>query len=347
MAEKKEIEVINIREIAKKIRANKKSFYLPLGIVFVLSCIYIFSLPRFYATDAKLAPETEGSMSGGTLGSIASSFGIDLGDMQTSDAINPLLYPDLMEDNAFVMNLSSIEVETMERDLKTNYFEYLKKHQKKPWWTGIINAILPSSKPKTIPGAESEFNPYILSEKDNNIIKKIQGNITLSVDKKTGVITINVKDQDPRVCKILADSVTVRLRDFITHYRTNKARADVEYYTQLVDSAQKECKTAYQLYGRASDSNLNVVSESYKQKLYDLENNMNLKYQSYSMLMTQLQAARTKVQERTPAFTLLKGASIPLRPAGPKRVVFVLGMTFLAFFVKAFWMVRKDLHLTF
>ena len=36
------------------------------------------------------------------LGSIASSFGFDLGEMQSSDAINPLLYPDLMDDNAFV-----------------------------------------------------------------------------------------------------------------------------------------------------------------------------------------------------------------------------------------------------
>ena len=54
MAEKKEIEVINIREIAKKIRANKKSFYLPLGIVFVLSCIYIFSL-SFVAPPTRTA----------------------------------------------------------------------------------------------------------------------------------------------------------------------------------------------------------------------------------------------------------------------------------------------------
>lgn len=34
----------------------------------------------------------ESSGAGGALGSIAASFGFDLSDMQTSDAITPLLY---------------------------------------------------------------------------------------------------------------------------------------------------------------------------------------------------------------------------------------------------------------
>ena len=102
MGETKQQEVINLREIASKIKSQRKKFILPLAITFVLSCIYIFSFPRFYNTESKLAPESESASGGSMLGSIASSFGFDLGEMQSSDAINPLLYPDLMEDNAFV-----------------------------------------------------------------------------------------------------------------------------------------------------------------------------------------------------------------------------------------------------
>ena len=102
--EEKKKEVINLVEVVRKIYSKRRKFFLPLSITFVLSCVYIFSLPRYYMTDASLAPEMESSLgAGGTLGSIASSFGIDLGEMQTSDAITPLLYPDLMEDNAFVL----------------------------------------------------------------------------------------------------------------------------------------------------------------------------------------------------------------------------------------------------
>ena len=41
--------------------------------------------------------------------------------------------------------------------------------------------------------------------------------------------------------------------------------------------------------------------------------------------------ARAKIQERTPAFILVKGASMPIKPEKPKRMLFVLGMTLLAF----------------
>ena len=58
---------------------------------------------------------------------------------------------------------------------------------------------------------------------------------------------------------------------------------------------------------------------------------MQLKYNTYSTMNTQLQAARAKIQERTPAFILVKGASMPIKPEKPKRMLFVLGMTLLAF----------------
>ena len=51
------------------------------------------------------------------------------------------------------------------------------------------------------------------------------------------------------------------------------------------------------------------------------------------LLNNQLQAAKAKIQERTPAFTMLQNASVPTKPEGPKRMIFVLVMTFLAFVV--------------
>lgn len=351
MEEKKQTEVINLRDITRKIIQQRRKFYLPLAITFVLSCVYIFSLPRYYTTEASLAPEMESSLgAGGTLGSIASSFGIDLGEMQTSDAITPLLYPDLMDDNAFVCNLFNIMVQTQDGKLKTTYYNYLTKHQKQPWWSGatsLLSNLFKSKEETNAANDSTQLNPYTLSRNQSDVVSAIQGNITIRVDKKTGVISINVKDQDPLICKTLADSVIVRLQDFITNYRTNKARTDVVYYTQLVDSAHQEYVNAYMEHARYADANQHTVLESHRNKLAALENEMQLKYTSYSMLMAQLQAAQSKVQERTPAFTLLKGAAVPVRPAGPKRMIFVATMLFLVFMFRAFWLVRSELHFKF
>ncbi|MCR5197859.1 MAG: chain-length determining protein [Prevotella sp.] len=349
MEEKKELEVINLRVIAKKIREQKKSFIKPLAIVFVISAVYIFSIPRYYSSDALFAPEIDNGMAGGTLSSIAASFGFDLNDMQTSDAITPLLYPDLMEDYGFVTSLFPITVETEDGDIHTDYYDYLRNKQKKPWWGGITDWISDLFPKKTRKGgnADGSFDPYNLSFAQETVVKRIQDNIVLNVDKKTGVISISVKDQDPKVCRTLADSVMVRLQAFITDYRTNKARIDVEYYTALADSAKEAYEQASRAYSSFADAYSNVVLEKYRTKLNDLENDMGLKYNTYTAIHTQLQAAKGKVQERTPAFTKLKGAAIPIKPAGPKRMIFVLGMLFLTFTIKAFWIVKKDLHLSF
>ena len=86
-----------------------------------------------------------------------------------------------------------------------------------------------------------------------------------------------------------------------------------------------------------------VVLESFRSKRDDLENEMQLKYNVYSTMSTQYQDAKARVQERTPAFTILKGASVPIKPTGPKRMLFVLAMTMLAFFVLTLWSVREYL----
>lgn len=342
------VDVIDLRMVFNKIWADKKLFYKVLPIVFVLSCIYIFSIPRYYTSDTKLAPEMENSMSGGTLGSIASSFGIDLGDMQTSDAITPLLYPDLMEDNKFVAELFNIKVVDEEGEINTTYYDYIDKKQKKAWWQYPIGWIKKQFKTKDKKkGGKGEFNPYYLSKQQDGIVNAMRDNISFKVDKKTGVITISTTAQDPLIAKNLADSVRVKLQAFITNYRTNKACIDEQYYKKLVDEAKTNYEKARQLYGSYADANMEVTLESFRAKQADLENDMQLKYNTYTTLMTQYQAAKAKVQERTPAFTILKGASVPIKPTGPKRMLFVLGMLVLTFFGTAFWIVRKDLHITF
>lgn len=345
---KKQPEVIDLRVVMSKIWKNKKLFYKTLPIAFVLSCIYILSIPRYYTSDVKLAPELDNGISGGTLGDIASSLGFDISTAQTSDAISPLLYPDLMEDNKFVTNLFGIQVATKDGEVKDNYYNYLKKHQKKTWWSyliGWVKNLFP--KDDNGQGAKGELDPYHLSKKDNNLVEKIRDNIKLSIDKKTGVITINVTDQDPIICKTIADTLMTRLQDFITEYRTNKARVDVEYYKKLTAEAKQEYEKARQRYGSYADANMDIVLESYRAKRDDLENDMQLKFNAYTTMNAQLQAAMAKVQERTPAFTVVKGAAVPVKPAGPKRMIFVAAMLILTFIGTAFHLVRKDLHFTF
>ena len=343
MEEKKELEVIDLRVVFKKIYERRRLFIKVLPIVFVLSCAFILCLPRYYQSTLSLAPEIGGTSGlGGTLGSLASSFGLDLGSMETTDAINPMLYPDLMEDNGFVVGLFDIKVKSKDGEIACSYYDYLLKHQKRPFWQYVIvwvKKLLPKDEEHVI-NKGNKLNPYVLSKRQDEICKLIRDKVSISIDKKTAVISISVEAQDPLICKTVADSVKERLQTFITNYRTNKARIDEKHYKNLVVEAKADYEKARRLYGSYADSNMEMVLESYRAKQTDLENDMQLKYNTYTTLMTQYQMAKAKVQERTPAFTLLKGAAVPIKPAGPKRMLFVAGMCLLAIILLSLYSIK-------
>lgn len=356
----KEREVVDISKIVKYSWTRRKTFYLVWVVTFALSCLWILPRPRYYTCEVKMAPETASDDLGG-LSSIASSFGFNLGGMAGDDAISPTLYPDLFESTEFIVSLFDIEIQTKDGLLHTNYYDYLKNHQKENWllvpyyrtkeWLSkqFSSELTPNTQ---IDGGniklnKSGVNPFWMSKKDFEIVSLVQDNIICSNDKKTDVTTLIVTDQDPLVCALLADSVRVRLQDFITQYRTSKARMDMEYYQQLSDSSYQEYLLAAREYTNYKDSHLNVTSSQVKQTVEELESKMSMKFSTYQAMVTQLQAVKAKVQEKTPAYTQIKSAQVPVKAAGPKRMLFVAAMLVLSSILTFVWINRKDLHFTF
>ena len=345
MEEKKEKDTIDLGLIAKTLYEKRKKFFLMWPIVAVLSILWIIPQPRYYNCSVSLAPEANGEDMGGGLASMASSFGINLGG-NGSDAIYPLLYPDLLGSNKFIVSLFDIKVKTDDGTVDTDYYTYLTKHQKKNWLTQPFNKAknaivkLFKSEENTTRGNGKKIDAFRLSKRDYDLVEKVKTNITCDVDKKTDVVTITVKDQDRLVSAILADSVKQRLQDFIIEYRTSKARLDLNHYVGLAAEAKKEYDASIAKYSEYCDANQEIILQASISERDKLEADMQLKYNTYTALCTQVEASKAKMQERTPAFTTLKTATVPIKPAGPKRMIFVAGMLILGTIVTSLWLVR-------
>ena len=327
----KTIERVDWNAVLKEIWVRRKLFYKTLPLAFILSSIFIFSIPKYYHSEVKLAPELESSSkTGGSLGTLASSFGIDLSRMQTNDAITPLLYPDLMEDNSFVYSLLNVKVYNQDNNINTTYYDYLKNYQKLAWWEYPIDWLSRLIQEHEDKFGQDGYDPNNITKEEDDIYEMARHDINISVDKKTRVININVTSQDPLICRTLGDSIKDKLQVFITQYRTNKARIDRDYYQKLTDSARIEFEKNRHKYAHLSDASTHVTLKSATQRLQDIANDTQEKYNTYTKLNTQLQAAKAKVQECTPAFTILKAASVPVKPTGPRRVRFVFIVVLLA-----------------
>lgn len=341
MEVKKELKIIDVNDIIKKLWAGKMLYVKSLPIAFVVSYIFILGFPRYYSTDIKLAPELGESSMNSTLGSLASSFGFDLDNLQTNDAITPLLYPDLMEDNGFVTSLFNVQVKSQDGSIKTTYHDYLAKYQKPVIWTIPLSWVGSLFKGEEQKVAAGTGDPYYLSKKEDGIAAVIRDNIKINFDKKTAVIGISIKDQDALICRTIGDSIKERLQNFITNYRTSKARIDYEYYQKLTKEAKENYDKARQQYGRTADTYTRAAMKSTQLKLSSMESDLQLKYTTYTTLNTQLEAAKAKVQERIPAFTVVKGASVPIKPSKPKRMIFVAFALLLTFACTSIYILNK------
>lgn len=346
-----EQQIIDIPKITRTLWSKRRLFYKVWAWTFVLSCVWILPQPRYYDCEVKLAPEMNGEDVGGGLSSIASSFGFNLGGMSGQDAIYPELYPDLFESPEFIVGLYGIDVTTKDGELSTDYFTYMKSHQKKNPLTWPFNFVIAKAKSlfetedSTPRGTGKDgINPFMMNRKDFILMQKIMQNISCSVDKKTSVITIGVKDQDPLICATMADSVKEHLQDFIIRYRTSKAKEDVVHYQLMRDSAEQEYDVAMKAYSRYCDTHKDAVLQSFQSERDKLENDLMVKQNSLGAMEAQLQSTKVKLQEKTPAFTTLKSATVPVKPTGPKRMIFVIGMMLLVSIVTSAYVLRKEIR---
>ena len=330
---------IDFGAIWQAIKNNSKLYYIVLPIAFVVAIFVSKSIPPFYVCEVMLAPEAgAGGGNMGQLASLASTFGVNVGNGGNAggDAITPSLYPDLMKSTDFKTSLFPIKVHGKKDKTAMTYYDYLKNEWREPWWVDFFGLMAPEKKQDTL------VNNFELTGEQARIAGMIMKNVVCKIDKKTGLISINVKAQEPYIAALLADSVKTRLQDFLTDYRTQKARHDLEYAEMLLRQAKKDYEHARQKYVEFVDANQDIVLESIRQMQTDLENDLQLQYNNYNALSAQVLAYKAKVQEATPAFTTLQRATVPLGPAGPNRNRILVVCLFLAALFTTIYVLYKE-----
>ena len=280
------------------------------------------------------------SKSGG-LASLASSF-LGSGSLGSSpDALNAALSSEIVSSTPFLLELFDTRVQTLDGKLDTTLVAYLDE-QRGSWMGAVLAAPgmaigfikeLFAEEPDTV----ATLNPFQLTQKESKKVEALRKNILAEIDKKTGITTLSVTLQDPKVTAMVADSVVTKLQQYIINYRIAKAKEDCAYLEQLYKERQQEYYDAQQRYARYVDANKSLVLQSVRTEQERLQNDMNLAFQVYSQVAQQLQLARAKIQEEKPVFAVVEPATVPLQPSGTSRKVILVGIVFLAVCCTAAW----------
>jgi len=337
---------IDFAAIFTALKKHKRLYKKVLLATSIFAVVYTLSLHNYYSCEVKLAPELNMSRSMNSLSAMAASFGLKMGTgaMGNTEALYPMIYPELISGTDFKVSLFNVPVHKKDSTRIMTYYDYLDKEQKVPWWGSVIAApfkllasLIGKEKKK-----EKPFDAFQLTKREADIVKILDKKVVCDVDNKTMIITINVVDQDPYIAACMADTVQHRLQDFITEYRTKKAKVDLEFTRKLYGEAKARYDKARRIYAEYSDANQDVIYQSARIKLIDLENDMQLKYNAFNSLASQLQAAEAKVQEETPSFTSLQTATVPVKKSGPGRAKICIMLVFLAFMATTVWILHKE-----
>lgn len=332
---------IDWMDILRRVIAIRKTLYKAAGIGLVLGIIIALSTPKQYTVSVTLAPEMGSGKSSSGLAGLAASFLGGNVNIDSPDALNATLSSEIVSSTPFLLELFDARVQTLDGELDTTLVAYL--DEQRGSWIGAVLAApgmaigfvkdLFTEEPDTV----AILNPFQLTKEESKKIKFLRENILADIDKKTGITTLSVTLQDPKVTAIVADNVVAKLQQYIINYRIAKAKEDCAYLEQLYKERQQEYYNAQQRYARYVDANKSLVLQSVRTEQERLQNDMNLAYQVYSQVAQQLQVARAKIQEEKPVFAVVEPATVPLQPSGTSRKVIVLGFIFLAVCVTGGW----------
>ena len=336
---------IDLVELAQKLWQGRRTIVKWCIVGALAGLIIGFSIPKEYTVSVKLAPEvTDGKSVSGNLGTLASMAGINLGSSGGADAVYPELYPDIVSSVPFVTELFGVEVGNVRGEWRMTVSKYVSEELRGPWWSAVISApfkalgwFIGLFRTEEESADTNEVDTFRLSKKESLIVGTLNGRIGCTVDKKSSVVTLSVTMQDPLIAATLTDTVMRNLQNYITEYRTTKARNDLEFTQKLFNEAQAEYYRAQSKYARYLDANQNVVLRSVRTEQERLQNEMTLAYNVYTQTAQQLQLARAKVQESTPVYAVLQPATVPLKSSAPSKLLILVCCVFLTGIAATAW----------
>lgn len=345
--QKTEISEIDIAALFYKLYLNRKKIYKAIGIGIVAGVVIGFSQPKKYKVEVSLSPES-GISGTSELSGIASMFGLGTTGFG-EEALTFNMFPEIVKTNPFALEMLQIPIQTQKGDSIILY-DYLDT-EKKSWWgyamgapgmlIGGIKSLFKEEQKDSI----KTIDLFRLTPEQNGRIGMLKKVLEVETDKKSNMTKVTVSLQDPLAAAVVADSAVHKLQEYITDYRTRKAKQDYDFQLSLCEQYKKEYFEAQQEYAKFADANRNVILQTVTSEKERLQKKLTLAEQIYSQSMGQLQVLRGKLQEAKPVFAVVEPATVPLAPASPKKMLIIIAFAFLAFVLESAWILfGKDIY---
>ncbi|GAB2520429.1 Wzz/FepE/Etk N-terminal domain-containing protein [Spirosoma aerophilum] len=314
---------IRISDVIQFLKDSRRWALITGLALLVVGVIYAFLKPNQYTSQVTVMPELQSKgMELGGLGSLAGLAGIDLGGAGATglDAIRPDIYPNVLQSVPFALYLLKQPVYSNLLRKKTSLQGFIEEQGQQSWLSGADN-----SEDSQVPDPQNFSRTLQITKKQEELIKVIHGSVATLLDKKNGIITVSATFPDPVVAAAVAQLSLEYLTNYITSYRTEKARNQVQFLANQLNDAKSRYQKAEYALSNYRDRNRSLFLETAKLEEQRLQGDFMLTQSVFNDLSKQFEQAKIKVSEESPVFKVLEPARIPLKKSAPKRGFIILG----------------------
>ncbi len=330
-------------EVALKIWAERRFILKVVLIFFVIGLVIAFGSKKEYKSEVTMIAEDNsgGSRMSGLMAQFGGLAGLNLGNMESGDVISPELYPSIVQSTAFMLKVLEHKVFFEVHDSTYNLYYYFTEVDKpsfvgnlKGYTIGLPGKIIGLFRRNEEATVLTTKNAYTkeglikITKKQAEVIDNLKNRISVSLDEKTGIISIGVELPDAYAAADLVNLIVQDLTAYLIDYRTQKALTDLQFIEQQYAQAEEKFEKAQEVLARFRDQNINVISARANTKEERLQAEYNLAFNVYNGLAQQLEQAKIEVQEKTPVFKVVNEAKVALERSKPKRSLVLVVMLF-------------------
>ena len=345
-------DTIDLIALLKELWAARKTI-LKITLVFTFLGLFVavFSEKEFTAATTFVA-SAQGSKGGGSLGSLASLAGINLGGASSGEEISPELYPQIVSSIPFQLALLNTPLTIAGQAGSVSYKAYYENIYRpgllstiKKYTIGLPGVFieLVKSTPENLETTAGVKEPQLIaiSEKEYELIKLLELQLSLSVNADEGFISISATLPEAIASAELALKAQQLLQEYALKFKTQKSIEQLTYIEERYAEKEKAFNEIKIDLARFQDQNTGINTALGRTKLLQLQGDYDLAFTVYSELAKQLETQLLQVKKDTPLFTVLKPVSIPTEKSAPKKKLIVVVYLFLGFVLSVGFVLGK------
>ena len=339
-----EDEGLDIMALVRQLWEGRKTLLIVTGIFFALGLVAAISMKRTYTVSSTMVPQMK-SRSNASLSSLASLAGIDLGMPNTGADLSPLIYPQIVSSVPFRLELMNTPLHYEKADTMVSMYTYAKEYSKPTAMSyilkytiglpGTLLGMLRKERPEPVfvdvsTVTDTTPKPLMITRDEERMIRAIGANVTLSVDKKEGYLTLTVNGSEPLQTAELAVKAQQLLQHEITRFRTEKAADNLKYVEARYNEVKKETEVLQAQLAAIRDRSQDMPTTRARIEQERLQTKYGVSSAIYSEMAKQLEQAKMQVKLDTPMLTIVQPVTVPRQPSNSRAKKLIV-WTFLGF----------------